>query len=472
MFKDILRFSRIECRRNHLFASINLNFFVQRSCIRIEFYSILICPNRIEVHIPVYCVREGYNTATFGCCPALERIPIAICTAIGRIICRCLDSIARKYRIIAINVPLIVECNCTGLRVRHHDLILNPANGDLHPFRAREGLQGAHDPLAIDLISGKKRAIAHHNILHCAGQADGVQDLGQGHGLVAGQDVFDIVIGKFNLVVGEAPGLGGGRAAGLHHVQGLGGHFAGSLILGDVIDLGRQVAVGNLAHTEGHVHLFAVSGLDFIALDIDNLDIKGVGGCNVLVLIALLLYRGIHLCLGSGGNGLDGQDRALRENAFIGLHRHAHAVNNFILTESGIRNGRLFFGLLLLNELFDMFLGGLFLNRLFDRLLSLFLDRLLLFDSLLLVFNRGLHSLFLESFLCRHGRLLTFVSILRSILCRGLFNKPVVDRLIDHGIFGHRFLLRRGHGFFLRHSNDVKRQNIVKRKLNGITVYA
>ena len=133
-------------------------------------------------------------------------------------------------------------------RVRHGDLVLNAADGDDHPFRGCEGLQSADDPLAVDLFGAEQGAVADLDFAGGAGQADFLQNGGQGYAFIAGKDILHLVVGKLHLIVGEAVRLRGSGRAFFLDIKFFGRQLA--VFFRDVVNVRFQVPVGDLCGCE------------------------------------------------------------------------------------------------------------------------------------------------------------------------------------------------------------------------------
>ena len=195
---------------------------------------------------------------------------------------------------------------------------------------------GRDDPFACLIACGEQGRVADLHRLRRAGQAEGGEDFGHGHGGIAREDVFQRVIGKFHGVEGEALRLyhGGGFILG-RHVQ-----LLGRAALVDVVDAGLQVLVGDLRQGKGHADGLSLGGLELLTGGgVDHLDVEGVGNGHVLVFVAHLLHGGVRLPLFVHRHALHGELRALGEHTGLGLDGDDHAVHGPGLVKGhGLRN--------------------------------------------------------------------------------------------------------------------------------------
>ena len=195
------------------------------------------------------------------------------------------------------------------------------------------------NPFAGLIGRGEQADVADRNLSDLAGQAERGQDFGHGNRRVAGQHVLQIVIGKFHRVDREAvrdrrDGLRVGVDLRLQLFSGQRTGFPG-----DMVDVGGEVFVRGFAKGEGDLHRAALGGLELVSLGVQHADIKGISGCDVAVVLAHLVHRGVRLPLLVQQRAGDGEGRVVRERARFRAHRDLDAVQRARLFE-GQRLGR------------------------------------------------------------------------------------------------------------------------------------
>ena len=222
--------------------------------------------------------------------------------------------------------------------VRHRDLVPHAVDGDLQPLLGGEGPMGGKRPRAVFSADGEQARVADRSVGDLARQPHGGQHLVKRHLRVAPEHVFQIVIGKFHGVEGEALRL--------HH----GGHRVLFIDLQlfrrvlDVIDAGGQVFVGHLRHREGHADGPPVGGLQFVALGVQHADVEGVADRHVGVAVAHGVHGGLRPLLLIQGHAPHVQRRVRGEHAGVGLDRDDHVAHDAALVKGGLHRPRVLHG--------------------------------------------------------------------------------------------------------------------------------
>ena len=148
-----------------------------------------------------------------------------------------------------------------------------------------------------------------------------------------------MVVGKFHRVQRKAVGDGRDRVGLGFRLQLFGGQAV--VLLGHVVHVGFQVFVLDLGQRKAHLHVVAGGGLDLVAFAVQHLDVEGVGGGHVLVLVPHVLDGFAGLVAKVPGDPLHRQGRPVRERPCLGPHRHGDVADGL-----GLFKGRGFRGFL------------------------------------------------------------------------------------------------------------------------------
>ena len=219
----------------------------------------------------------------------------------------------KHYGVVGLGIAVFVDVVYVllSLAVRDRDLVHNPVDRHLHPFGGGEGLQRFHDPFTVVQRGVEQILVADLCRRHFAGEIQRCQDFGHGNGGVAGQHVFQVVVGKLHRVQRKAVGDGRDRV-GLGFRFQLFGSQAVALV-GHVVHVGFQVFVLDLGQRKAHLHVVAGGGLELVTLAVQHLDVEGIGGGHVLVLVAHILDGFAGLVAKVAGDALHRQGRPIRE---------------------------------------------------------------------------------------------------------------------------------------------------------------
>ena len=184
------------------------------------------------------------------------------------------------------------------LVIRDSDRIIDPVDGDLQPFGGGKRLVGGDDPFPGFVGDGEQPFVADRHGLGLPPQTDGIQDLGKCDTAVAIHHKLQSIIGELDGIQGEAARDRRYRLGDLADVrlQFFSGQNAS--ILFDVVNSGFKVFVRHFGEGKTHFDILSLRRLELLTgFPVNHLDIEGITRCDVLVLVAHLVHRRVHLAL-------------------------------------------------------------------------------------------------------------------------------------------------------------------------------